>query len=786
MPHASRSVSASPYGPEISRQTNFTDYEKVHCAPDDRFFQPERNLGPYDDLLRPCEMSSGPPNSHRLGNDQHYSYTTGGTGTTPGRDLGYNIPTQGDAHTSPTSNLQSSSFNRRQSTPRTKHRDFRQNNLSSDQLYDMSRYRSPLEERRNTLLPEADEESVFQALQPDENPGMLYTGPAIPYSSTSQSSLSKAPRANAHSSSLESLPRYAHTPTNSLLRRSHQELTDSRQWHHRSGSLQTSGDQLRRTSNRTPSVIDVMPARASTNLPGDLSKWQQLHKQQLALQQADSKVLTSLSTKSSSLSSLQSYDFVSGLEKNCDTVGAFRNAADEIIQEKDTVIENLRLKLLQLESPYQSSYTSRCLTDSEVARLKQHAQDLEYQNTLLKTRLAEAASSQQSKIENLELQLGATEHELVSVKSDLTDKQKRSRMESAEIETKIMEKERQVAEWQRRFMEMRDSHLEVRQKLDSLERYLSDLPTAEDSQHTAQQLNTLQEEVSVQKTTISNLERRMTMAKKIITVKDRDLDQLKEQNSQLESRLSMAETELEEIKTKGLGEELAKAQANVEKSKQEKERLRIDLEKAKKMLEAQHRLAQQVEVRHKGETTQLEERLQQEEDAMNALREESSNMETQIIKLKKSIRDLSTQNQDLLEQNMIQKDQLSTFERHCSEETLKLERQLAREMRLCFAQLQGLVQVCCDRADGHDLDMSMLLDTRGTEVDSDEEYSQSSQSGSSQASSNSGRNTVNDALTLKNRLAKVKDLKKQMEKLREIITDKIAEDLASKIECTTQ
>lgn len=59
------------------------------------------------------------------------------------------------------------------------------------------------------------------------------------------------------------------------------------------------------------------------------------------------------------------------------------------------------------------------------------------------------------------------------------------------------------------------------------------------------------------------------------------------------------------------------------------------------MLEAQHRLAQQVEVRHKGEVTQLEERLQREEDAMNALREESSNMETQIIKLKKSIRDVS-------------------------------------------------------------------------------------------------------------------------------------------------
>lgn len=49
--------------------------------------------------------------------------------------------------------------------------------------------------------------------------------------------------------------------------------------------------------------------------------------------------LTSLSTKSSSLNSLHGYDMVPGLEKSCGTVGAFRNVADEIIQEKDKVIE---------------------------------------------------------------------------------------------------------------------------------------------------------------------------------------------------------------------------------------------------------------------------------------------------------------------------------------------------------------------------------------------------------------------------------------------------------------
>lgn len=95
-----------------------------------------------------------------------------------------------------------------------------------------------------------------------------------------------------------SRPRYTLTPTQqSLLRRSHQELTETTQRHHRSGSLQTSGDHLRHTPNRHPSVIDLMPARASTNLPEDLSKWQQLHKQQLALQQADSQVNTGTEVK---------------------------------------------------------------------------------------------------------------------------------------------------------------------------------------------------------------------------------------------------------------------------------------------------------------------------------------------------------------------------------------------------------------------------------------------------------------------------------------------------------
>ncbi|KAK7108032.1 hypothetical protein V1264_015835 [Littorina saxatilis] len=57
------------------------------------------------------------------------------------------------------------------------------------------------------------------------------------------------------------------------------------------------------------------------------------------------------------------------------------------------------------------------------------------------------------------------------------------------LEIKLTEKDKEVEEWGRRFQEMKTNHHQLRHKLDSVERYLSDLPTAEETMHNTQEIS---------------------------------------------------------------------------------------------------------------------------------------------------------------------------------------------------------------------------------------------------------------------------------------------------------
>lgn len=66
-----------------------------------------------------------------------------------------------------------------------------------------------------------------------------------------------------------------------------------------------------------------------------------------------------------------------------------------------------------------------------------------------------------------------------------------------------------------------------------------------------------------------------------------------------------------------------------------------------------------------------------------------------------------------MEQNLIIKEQLKHLEYLTTDETQKLQRQFTQEMGLCFSELQSLIKICMQRAEGQDPNMSMLLGVRG-------------------------------------------------------------------------
>lgn len=74
---------------------------------------------------------------------------------------------------------------------------------------------------------------------------------------------------------------------------------------------------------------------------------------------------------------------------------------------------------------------------------------------------------------------------------------------------------------------------------------------------------------------------------------------------------------------------------------------------------------------------------------------------------------MGSKNQDLMEQILIIREQLKTLEEQAADENQKIQRHFTQELSLCYHELQSLVQVCVQRAEGNDPNMSLLLGVRG-------------------------------------------------------------------------
>ncbi|KAL3881151.1 hypothetical protein ACJMK2_027609 [Sinanodonta woodiana] len=288
----------------------------------------------------------------------------------------------------------------------------------------------------------------------------------------------------------------------------------------------------------------------------------------------------------------------------------------------------------------------------------------------------------------------------------------------------------------------------------------------------------LREENELQKDQIEDLTEKLTESQQSLTEKEITIQELESKQQKLAEKVVAVTKEIQRIKSEGEGKALQQTQEELEQVKEDKERLALDLEKARKLLETNHRRLRQLELKHQNDFRQLEERLLQEEEAVHALREEARLKDEQIQKLKKTIKELASKNQDLMDQNLILKEQIKHMEQQTTDDNQRLQRQLVHEMGICFLELQSLIQICMERAEGKDPNMSLLLGVRSSVMDDDE--------GETGAVGGDGRRVQREGQTLKQWLSKVKELREEVDRLRSMICNKYAEDLGENINCVVQ
>ncbi|XP_061176521.1 centrosomal protein of 85 kDa-like [Saccostrea echinata] len=516
-------------------------------------------------------------------------------------------------------------------------------------------------------------------------------------------------------------------------------------------------------------------------MTGDLRQWQRGH--------MDTYRETSPSTQQTSLDSSYwtntrgfTYSGNSKGETNGGFDSLFKNiddnprkwasvskAADDIIKEKDTLVEKLKMQVMRLEEDnkqYEGKLKRAVLNgEGGEGEAYKQIQELELKNAQLKAENAEIRTKKNAELDELEMKLGATEQEVDQLRAIL-----RKRGSGPEYSnSQFYELDREKEDWKRKYLEMFDNHSQMKEKLDELQSYLSDLPTVEESMKNVQELQSLREKIQFQEGRIEELQQRLYEGKKALTSREVQIQELEQKEKRLAGQVAVVTGEIDRIKSEGEGAELHKCEEQLQRVKHENERLAIDLDKAKKLLEMSHRKLRHSEVKHQNEVKQLQERLTHEEESVEALRGDCRMKEENIKKLKRSMKELSSKNQDLMEQILIIREQLKTLEEQVADENQKIQRQFTQELSMCYHELQSLVQVCVQRAEGNDPNMSLLLGVRApSELETGQE------------------NKEQEAHTLKQWLGKVKELRAEIEGLRGLICNKYAEDLGDNMNCVTQ
>ncbi|XP_033740444.1 centrosomal protein of 85 kDa-like isoform X2 [Pecten maximus] len=501
-------------------------------------------------------------------------------------------------------------------------------------------------------------------------------------------------------------------------------------------------------------------------MSSDLTNWQKHHQDQLVHQQIEKEGGFG---KTGGQGFDRLFNQVTNGDDNPDKWNSVKHAADAVISDKDMYINKLKMQNMQLEEDnkqYEAKLRRALMSESDQGNeAYSQIKDLEMKNVTLKSEMSELRSRNKVELEELEIKLGAAEHEVMQLRTAL---RKRAPEFQGDIHSKIDQLEDEKEEWKMKFLEVKDVHHNLKQKQDELQRYLTSLPTLEEAARQDDEIRAYSEENKLQKERIEELEQELFDTRKVLSSRDLHIQEVENKGTQLGEKLSILTDQIDRFKSVGQGATLRQKEEELQKAQEENDKLSNDLDKAKKLLETCHRKIRHQDVKHQNSVRQMEERLCQEEEMVNALREEGRLRDEQSGKIKGTLKQLQTQNQELLDQNLTMREQIKHFEQQHSEDNQRLQRQFTTELGICFSELQALVQICVQRAEGQDPNMSDLLGVRADV--------ETAATGGPQV----------EAQTMKQWLTKTRELRTEIEQLRVMICNKYAEDIGDNLNCTTQ
>lgn len=335
-------------------------------------------------------------------------------------------------------------------------------------------------------------------------------------------------------------------------------------------------------------------------------------------------------------------------------------------------------------------------------RLQDRERDVEH----LQMRLRSEAAPKYE-VEKLRRTLGETEYELEKTEKLLEETLGEKAAEKEKFSTQISERKNELERISKDKLTLEEQKGELKTRIERLDSYVAELPTAEDHKRLKKELKHWQAQCSKLRNQMRDQEEKLSSGKKVLEERAINADRFAKENVDLRRMVKCLQDTMKK-------DEMHSKTMELEHVKFENERLQADLEKMEKLLKEKHKKTKAFYLRSQESQKKLEQRLSQEEDTVVALREEVTTKEINISELKSSMKHLSAQWQDLCEEKLDLEDKLKQLQIINSKEALETNKKIYKKLRRSLNKVKDIMCIYCQRKEGKDLDMSLLLGAGGT------------------------------------------------------------------------
>ncbi|CAN0253404.1 unnamed protein product [Lampetra planeri] len=353
---------------------------------------------------------------------------------------------------------------------------------------------------------------------------------------------------------------------------------------------------------------------------------------------------------------------------------------------------------------------------------------------------------------DLKRKLGAAELEVRTLRDSLLKVQNDHSAQLKKMEEKIKNRDKHMESLKKRCQKSAEERDEKERKLQSMDRYLSALPTMEDHQRDLQQMTELE-------TLRSSLQHRVEALEGRLRDRDREILDRKTKEEELMAAVQSLQHKLDSLEQS----KSPPSGVDVTQLRQENCNLKKIVNILKKKLEA-------LTEEHGDKIRLLEEQVVHEEEENAALRDALGERDSGLQALQSAVKELAAQNQKLLDGHLSLKEEL--------QETMDVSRdhdrlsqvgsELQAQLSHCFDELRSLCRVVCQRVHGHDPNLSLLL---GIQSLAHDERDAAGGGGADRRSASS------PPMPLASTLDGVRQLRREVDEARAVLSERYAEDV---------